>query len=50
MYLRPALLKGKFLKPRYYKHFVKLANLIHLCTSFKLNQDEIEKIRTRFIE
>ena len=50
MYLGLALLKGKFSKPRYYKHFVKLANLIHLCTSFKLNRDKIEKIRTGFIE
>jgi hypothetical protein len=36
MYLGSALLKGRFSKAKYYKHFVKLAGLIHLCTSFKL--------------
>ena len=35
MYLGPALLKGKFLKPKYYKHFMKLVGLIHLCVTFE---------------
>jgi len=50
MYIGPVLLKGKFSKPKYYKHFVKLANLIHHCTSFKLKHNDIEAIRTGFIE
>ena len=50
MYLGPALLKGKFSKPKYYKHFMKLVGLIHLCVSFKIKRSDIETIRSGFIE
>jgi hypothetical protein len=50
MYLGPAPLKGKFSKAKYYRHFVKLTGLIHLCTSFKLKRSDVETIRTGFIE
>lgn len=36
MYLGPALLKGKFSKLKYYKHFTQLIDLVHLCVSFKI--------------
>ena len=50
MYLGPALLKGKFSKPKYYKHFMKLVGLIHLCALFKIKQSDIKTIRSGFIE
>ena len=50
MYLGPALLKGKFSKPKYYKHFMKLIGLIHLCVLFKIKRSDIETIRSGFIE
>ena len=50
MYLGPALLKGKFLKPKYYKHFTQLVDLVHLCVSFKIKWSNIEVIRAGFIK
>ena len=42
------LLKGRFSKEVYYKHFVKLIKLLRLCLQFELSKDELSEIREGF--
>ena len=48
--LGPILLQEQFSKPVYYKHFLKLSCLIHLCMSYEMRRSDIELIRNRFIK
>lgn len=48
LYLGPVLLKGRFSKEVYYKHFVKLIKLLRLCLQFELSKDELSEIREGF--
>lgn len=50
MHLGPILLRDHFLKPAYYEHFMKLSNLVHLCTSYEMKRSDIKLIRDGFIE
>ena len=50
MYLSPILLQEHFSKPVYYKHFMKLSHLVHLCLSYEMRQSDIELIWNGFIE
>ena len=50
MYLGPILLRDRFSKPIYYKHFVKLSHLVHLCMSYEMKWTDVEVIQNGFIE
>jgi hypothetical protein len=49
-YLGPILLRDRFSKATYYKHFVKLSHLVRLCMSYEMRRPDIEIIRNGFIE
>lgn len=50
LYLAPVLLRNKFQRPEYYKHFIKLVKLIHLCLQFEISKGDILLIRSGFRE
>jgi hypothetical protein len=49
LYLGPVLLARKFQNSKYYKHFVDLVKLLHICLQFEISDNEIETLRTGFI-
>ena len=48
LYLGPVLLRGRFSKEAYYKHFVSLIKLLRKCLQFELTRDELTEIREGF--
>ncbi|KAJ7886593.1 hypothetical protein B0H14DRAFT_2697280, partial [Mycena olivaceomarginata] len=48
-YLGPVLLRRRFKRPKYYRHFVQLVRLLSLCMQFEITDEEIETLRTGFI-
>ena len=50
MYLGPILMQGRFSKLIYYKHFLKLLRLVHLCMSYKMKRSNVELIWNGFTE
>ncbi|KAF8599739.1 hypothetical protein BDV93DRAFT_448790 [Ceratobasidium sp. AG-I] len=46
--LGPALLRGRFRRPRYYAHFIRLVKLINLCMGFEVTHEELHEIRNGF--
>ena len=50
VYLGPILLRDRFSKPIYYKHFAKLSRLVRLCMSYEMKRSDIKLIRDGFIE
>lgn len=50
IYLGPVLLRRRFSKPRYYKHFVELVKLLQICLQFEYSEDDKCKVREGFIE
>jgi Transposase family tnp2 len=48
LYLGPVLLKGRFRKDIYYKHFVDLIKLLRLCLQFEITKEECSEIREGF--
>ena len=48
LYLGPVLLRGRFSKEVYYKHFVSLIKFLQKCLQFELTRDELAKIREGF--
>ena len=42
------LLRGRFQKAIYYKHFVKLIKLLHLCLQFEMTKEELTEVREGF--
>ncbi|KAF8955921.1 hypothetical protein BDZ97DRAFT_1854368 [Flammula alnicola] len=50
LYLGPVLLRGRFKKEIYYKHFVKLIKLLNICLQFEITKDEIVEVRVGFQE
>ena len=49
-YLGPILMQGRFSKPVYYEHFLKLSHLVHLCMSYEMKRSDIELIWNGFIQ
>lgn len=45
LYLGPVLLKGRFSKEAYYKHFVRLIKLLRICLQFEISKNELSEIR-----
>jgi hypothetical protein len=50
LYVGPVLLRGRFIRDKYYDHFIKLVRLIKLCLQYEISSDDVEKIRAGFIE
>ncbi|TDL14430.1 hypothetical protein BD410DRAFT_734083 [Rickenella mellea] len=50
LYLAPALLHRRFQNAAYYKHFLKLVKLIHICLQFEISSNEVAQLRTGFRE
>ena len=48
LYLGPVLLRGCFQKEIYYKHFVKLIKLLHLCLQFEMTKEELTEVQEGF--
>ena len=48
LYLGPVLLRGRFSKDAYYKHFVLLIKLLRTCLQFEISRDELSEIREGF--
>ena len=50
LFLGPVLLRRRFNKPQYYKHFVCLVELLNICLQFEITSEEVEIVREGFIE
>jgi len=50
LYIAPIILRGRFTRPRYYMHFMKLVRLVHLCIAYDLETNDINTIRVGFQE
>ena len=50
IYLGPILLHRRFHHAKYYKHFIKLVAILNKCLQFEHSTEDIEFIRTGFIE
>jgi hypothetical protein len=48
LYIAPTLLKGRFVCPRYYKHFMELVQLLTLCLEFETTQDQVNSLKRGF--
>ncbi|QRW07620.1 Transposase family tnp2 [Ceratobasidium sp. AG-Ba] len=48
--LAPALLHGEFKHQSYYEHFVRLVQLINLCTAFEITNTGLEEVRQGFAQ
>ncbi|KAJ8515927.1 hypothetical protein ONZ45_g6728 [Pleurotus djamor] len=47
-YLGPPLLARLFNRPKYFKHFIKLVQLVKICLQFEISREEIQLLRTGF--
>ena len=48
LHLAPVLLKGRFLNERYYKHFIKLVQLLMCCIDLEITQEQIDNLDQNF--
>jgi hypothetical protein len=48
LHLGPILLRGRFRRDVYYKHFIELVKLLNLCLSFDISSEELQEIRDGF--
>ena len=48
LYLAPVLLKGRFLNERYYKHFMKLVQLLNRCIDLEITQEQVDDLEQHF--
>lgn len=46
--LGPVLLRGRFSKDVYYKHFIMFIKLLRKCLQFEISRDELSEIRDGF--
>jgi hypothetical protein len=42
LFIAPIVLRGRFKKPRYYKHFMQLVELLKLCLAFEISEVILE--------
>jgi len=48
LYIAPILLKGRFRHQRYYKHFIRLVELLMVCFEFEISQVDVDNLETGF--
>ncbi|KAI6023243.1 hypothetical protein BKA83DRAFT_4463948 [Pisolithus microcarpus] len=44
LYIGPVVLRHKFTKEKYYKHFIDLVKILHVCLQFELSADDIQTV------
>lgn len=49
MYVAPVVLKDRFMKTRYYKHFMALVKIMKTCTQFTITHHEIDELQEQII-
>jgi hypothetical protein len=50
LYIGPILLRRRFQRPKYFKHFVLLVKLINSCLQFEFSREDVATIRDGFIQ
>lgn len=50
LYIGPVLLRRRFKKPKYFRHFVRLVRLLHICLQFEITAEEIDQLDRGFQE
>ena len=50
IYLGSVLLHRRFCKQCYYKHFIELVKLLHICLQFKMTVEEVQTVCKGFIK
>ena len=48
--IAPVVLRGRFKKPQYYKHFMRLVDLLNLCLSFEISDAMLDQIDKGFCQ
>ena len=48
LFIAPIVLHGRFKKPRYYKHFMQLVELLKLCLKLEISSEMLDKIDMGF--
>ena len=48
LHIAPVLLKGRFQHQRYYKHFIRLVELLMVCLEFEISQVDVDNLETGF--
>ncbi|KAF7761920.1 hypothetical protein Agabi119p4_9912 [Agaricus bisporus var. burnettii] len=50
LFIAPIVLRRRFPKAQYYKHFLKLVELLKLCLSFEIDQEMLLRIEEGFVQ
>lgn len=48
LFVGPVVLRNRFHRPKYFKHFVTLVSLINICLQRKISREEIDKLERGF--
>ena len=48
LYIAPVVLRGRFKKDKYYKHFINLVKLLKLCLAFEIDETMLKEIDEGF--
>ena len=50
LFIAPVVLRGRFKRPQYYKHFMRLVKLLKLCLSFEISDAMLDQIDEGFCQ
>lgn len=50
LYIAPVVLRGQFRQEKYYKHFLKLVSILHICLQFEVTRTQVHEIRRGLAE
>ena len=48
LFIAPVVLRGRFKKPQYYKHFMRLVEILKLCLSLEISNAMLNQIDEGF--
>ncbi len=48
LFIAPIVLRGRFKRPQYYKHFMQLVELLKLCLAFEISEAMLDQIDEGF--
>jgi hypothetical protein len=48
LYIAPIVLRGRFKRPQYYRHFMQLVELLKLCLAFEISEAMMNQIEEGF--
>ena len=48
LFIAPIVLRGRFKKAQYYRHFMQLVELLKLCLSFEISEEKLDQIDEGF--